>query len=151
SSFGDARRLLVSPDGNLNLVPFEALVDQRGRFLVEGFPITYLTSGRDLLRMGAVPGSGNPPVVIANPSFGEPAGRDRSTIYFVPLPGSAAEARAIKVLFPQASVLTGARATKGALLGVEAPMILHVASHGFLLQGAIAPLAPASVANGEVN
>lgn len=151
SSYGDARRLLVSPDGNLNLVPFEALVDQRGRFLVEGFPITYLTSGRDLLRMGAVPSSGNPPVVIANPAFGEPAARDRSTIYFVPLPGSAAEARAIKVLFPQASVLTGARATKRALIGVEAPMILHVASHGFLLQDAGAAVASGSATNSGVS
>jgi hypothetical protein len=28
---GDARQLLVSPDGELNLVPFAALVDEQGR------------------------------------------------------------------------------------------------------------------------
>jgi CHAT domain-containing protein/Tfp pilus assembly protein PilF len=43
-------RLLISPDGNLNLVPFDALVDEHQRFLVERYEISYLTSGRDLLR-----------------------------------------------------------------------------------------------------
>ncbi|MGH9902303.1 MAG: tetratricopeptide repeat protein, partial [Pyrinomonadaceae bacterium] len=47
---GDAAQLLVSPDGELNLIPFEALVDERHRFLVERYAFTYLTSGRDLLR-----------------------------------------------------------------------------------------------------
>ena len=49
SAVGDARRLLISPDGDLNLVPFEALIDEGGRYLVERYAITYLTSGRDLL------------------------------------------------------------------------------------------------------
>ena len=48
---GDVSQLLVSPDGALNLVPFEALVDEQGRYLIERFSISYLTSGRDLLRM----------------------------------------------------------------------------------------------------
>ncbi|HKF53911.1 MAG TPA: tetratricopeptide repeat protein, partial [Blastocatellia bacterium] len=46
---GDAKRLLVSPDGQLDLVPFEALADEQGRYLVERFSISYLTTGRDLL------------------------------------------------------------------------------------------------------
>ena len=49
---GDSTHLLVSPDGALNLIPFEALVDERGRYLVQRYRWTYLTSGRDLLRMG---------------------------------------------------------------------------------------------------
>ena len=44
---GDVSQLLVSPDGALNLVPFEALVDEQGRYLIERFSISYLTSGRD--------------------------------------------------------------------------------------------------------
>src|SRR5262249_58789903 len=41
---GDARRLLIAPDGALNLLPFEALVDERGRFQVERYAIPYLVS-----------------------------------------------------------------------------------------------------------
>ena len=48
---GDSSHLLISPDGALNLIPFEALVDERGRYLVQRYRCTYLTSGRDLLRM----------------------------------------------------------------------------------------------------
>ena len=48
---GDSTHLLISPDGALNLIPFEALLDERGRYLVQRYRCTYLTSGRDLLRM----------------------------------------------------------------------------------------------------
>lgn len=34
---GEARHVLVSPDGALNLVPFAALVDERNRYLTEGY------------------------------------------------------------------------------------------------------------------
>jgi CHAT domain-containing protein len=44
---GDATHLLISPDGPLNLIPFEALVDEQGRFLIERYGLSYLTSGRD--------------------------------------------------------------------------------------------------------
>ena len=50
-SIGDAARLLISPDGELNLVPFEALVDRSGHYLLERYSVSYLTTGRDLLRM----------------------------------------------------------------------------------------------------
>jgi CHAT domain-containing protein/tetratricopeptide (TPR) repeat protein len=124
-------RLLISPDGDLNLVPFEALVDGQGRYLIEGYATSYLTSGRDLLRMQvsrAVPGR---PVIVANPLFGEPA--VASDLYFAPLSGSAAEGRAIKTLFPDATLLMGGRATKATIAQVKAPRILHIASHGFFL------------------
>jgi CHAT domain-containing protein/Tfp pilus assembly protein PilF len=69
---GDATQLLVSPDGALNLIPFEALVDEQNRYLVERFSCSYLTSGRDLLRLQVARASQSPPLVLANPLFGEP-------------------------------------------------------------------------------
>ena len=148
---GDATRLLLSPDGALNLVPFGALADEGGRYLVERYALTYLTSGRDLLRMQAARESRSAPVVLADPDFGEPAlvasrvaarggaggpaQIDYSQIFFGPLPGVGAEVRALRELLPQATFITGERATKGALKGVNAPSILHVATHGFFLQG----------------
>src|SRR5262249_54322290 len=47
---GDATKLLVSPDGELNLIPLEALVDAQNRYLVERYSFSYVT-GRDLLRL----------------------------------------------------------------------------------------------------
>ena len=46
----------------LNLVPFAALVDEGGRYVVEGHTLTYLTSGRDLLRLQAKLESRQPPL-----------------------------------------------------------------------------------------
>jgi CHAT domain-containing protein len=146
AAIGGARRLLVSPDGDLNLVPFEALIDAQDRYLVERYAITYLTSGRDLLRMQVARTSRSAPVIVADPLFGEPApagaprrsttsGDDLSAMYFAPLAATAAEGRAIKRLFPEATLFTGARATKVALQRTPAPRMLHIASHGFFLGG----------------
>ena len=67
ASLGGATRLLISPDGELNLVPFEALVDEGGRYLIERYTTTYLTSGRDLLRM-QVPRAPRPRVRSSSPT-----------------------------------------------------------------------------------
>src|SRR6266498_2502812 len=48
---GNLTRLLISPEGALNLIPFAALVDERGRYRIERYSISYLSSGRDLLRL----------------------------------------------------------------------------------------------------
>ena len=42
-------RLRIAPDGMLNLVPFSALSDGRGHFLVERFATSYVSAGRDLV------------------------------------------------------------------------------------------------------
>src|SRR5262245_44380063 len=74
-------------------------------------------------------------VIVADPVFGEPArDEEQPTIYFTPLGGTAAEARAIKALFPETTVLTGRNASKATIQRLEAPRILHIASHGFFLQ-----------------
>jgi CHAT domain-containing protein len=143
---GDATQLLVSPDGELNLIPFGALVDEQGHYLIERYSVTYLTSGRDLLRM-QVPREGKgKPLVVANPSFGEleastprpnvTVAREMSQLYFAPLGGTAEEAHTIQTLFPDASLLTGAEATESALKGISPPRILHIATHGFFLADA---------------
>ena len=131
ASFGDATRLLISPDGDLNLVPFEAFVEEDGRYLIERYSMSYLTSGRDLLRLRVASASRNASVVVvADPVFGNGS----SSMYFAPLAGTAAEARAIGALFPEATLLTGRQATKGAVEQLQAPRILHIASHGFFLE-----------------
>jgi CHAT domain-containing protein len=73
SLLGTERHLLISPDGPLNLIPFAALVDEQTQCLVERYTITYLTSGRDLLRLQVPRDSRSQPVIVAAPAFGEPA------------------------------------------------------------------------------
>ena len=63
-----ARQLFLSPDGQLNLVPFAALHDGR-RFLADAFHITYLTSGKDLLARAENRPSSASVVVLADPAF----------------------------------------------------------------------------------
>ena len=142
-----ARWLLISPDGALNLIPFGALVDEQGHYLIENYLLTYLTSGRDLLRMLTRVSSRRPPLVIANPDFGEQpppeAQKKRSyafgDFYFRPLPGTGAEGEALRALLTDATVLTERQANKGALLAAAGPEILHIATHGFFLTDLKAP------------
>lgn len=71
---GSARDLFIAPDGQLNLVPFAALVGERGDFLLRQYSITYLSSGRDLLRLRedrSRPHSA--PAVFAHPAFDGPS------------------------------------------------------------------------------
>lgn len=150
---GRSHHLLISPDGALNLIPFAALVDEHDRYLVERFIISYLTSGRDLLRLQVPRNSKSLPVVVADPDFGDPAviagasaRVDDSQIFFAPLPGVGEEVRALRKLLPQAAFLTKDQATERALKGVSGPSLLHIATHGFFLSdnpGATEPVTSA--------
>jgi CHAT domain-containing protein/Tfp pilus assembly protein PilF len=151
---GEPRHLLIAPDGSLNLIPFAALVDEGNQYLVKDYSISYLTSGRDLLRLQRSEPSKNAPLVVANPDFGrvvsvgrqggQTSGKsqagnqarariDPTQALFQPLPGTEDEALAIKALLPNASVLQREEATETALKEASGPRILHIATHGFFL------------------
>jgi CHAT domain-containing protein/Tfp pilus assembly protein PilF len=161
---GETAQLLISPDGMLNLVPFAALVDERGRYLVERYSIRYLASGRDLLRLQVARESQSGPLVVAAPDFGTrtkalamrkleskkeaPKGKPQeqvdeesaasafSQFYFSPLPYTAQEGAALRALLPGATLLTKRQASKAALGQVRSPALLHIATHGFFLKDA---------------
>ncbi|ADO69323.1 Tetratricopeptide repeat family protein [Stigmatella aurantiaca DW4/3-1] len=165
---GSTRRLFLSPDGQLSLIPFSALHDGKG-FLLDAFDFTYLTSGRELLPRALDGSHSSSIVVLADPDFtsalpATPSGSlpsstsspssDSLERFFsaprselprgawVPLPGTRLEAQAIQHLLPQAQLFLGSEATKERLLHLPTPGILHLATHGFFL-GNAAP-APAS-------
>jgi CHAT domain-containing protein/Tfp pilus assembly protein PilF len=143
---GGKSRLLISPDGSLNLIPFATLVDERMRYVVERYSISYLTSGRDLLRLHVARESKDGPMVVAGPDFGrkrkaaegeingESAGSAFRGVYFPPLPGAEQEGEALSALLPGATVLAKSQATKAALSRIHAPKLLHIATHGFFLE-----------------
>ncbi|HLO88845.1 MAG TPA: tetratricopeptide repeat protein [Nostocaceae cyanobacterium] len=137
---GNTRKILIAPDGALNLIPFEALVDENDEYLLENYALTYLTSGRDLLRLQNTFPSKQPPVIMADPYFDKKPevvsiqnltrSINLSQQTFPPLPGTAKEAKAISSLLG-IQPLVGSQASKGNLQQLNSPKILHVATHGF--------------------
>ena len=137
-------QLLLSPDSQLTLIPFEALVSEDDRYLIEKYQTSYLTSGRDLIKLQTNSPGQQPPVILANPDYeqaiaaGSAGARparsvDAASLTFNPLPGTATEAEAIAPLLPQASLYTQDKATETVLKQLNAPSILHIATHGFFL------------------
>jgi CHAT domain-containing protein len=120
---GNAKHLLLSPDGTLNLIPFEALKDESNKYLIERYAFSYLTSGRDLTRFPNSPPSRQAPVIFSEINY------DQSTNYS-PL-ATAAETKVIQSVFSNAEVIRDRSATKAALQKIQAPSILHLATHGF--------------------
>ena len=172
---GKVRRLFLSPDGQLALVPFAALHDGR-HFLVDSFDITYLTSGKDLLPRPEDISLARSVVVLADPDFSAPvapfplahsspplAERSASLEHFFstsralseqlwpPVPGTRKEAEAIQHLLPHAQLFLGSAATKDTLLKLATPGVLHIATHGFFFEDAPTPRDTRAVAHLDVS
>ena len=165
SSLSGTHRLLLSPDGALNLIPFAALIDENGEYLTQRFELTYLTSGRDLLAMASPEPAHGGPVVMADPDYGQSTGLpstdfdafrrspdlDRSGLVFTQLTGTAEEAEALRRLLKldAQNALTATHATEEKLKGLHGPRILHIATHGFFLTDQeVATVAPRPVSSG---
>ncbi len=133
-----ATRILVSPDGELNVIPFGALVDASNRYLVQRYEIGELASGRDLLRLSTRLAAREPPLVVADPAFaaGGASAAAKPARAFEPLPSTAQEAAALKTLLPDARIATKADATESRVKGVKGPRLLHIATHGFFFDQA---------------
>gem|GEM_PF-2766995 len=134
--------LLIAPDDRLHALPFAALVDGKGKYLIETITLSLVGSGRDLVEkpIAAEPG---PAVVIAGPDFGaeveavENANKQAQVIRapnakgeWDPLPSAGPEGEAIAKLLGTEPI-TGTRATEEMLLGLQRPRVLHIATHGF--------------------
>ncbi len=140
---GETKTILLSPDAALNLIPFEALVDENNQYLVENYQITYLTSGRDLLRQNSN-NNRQSPLVMADPFYSTTVAVNRSidisqgfaTQTFGRLEGTAEEAKAIQTTMGLSDnqIKTKGQATENALKQVKNPDFLHIATHGFFLE-----------------
>lgn len=126
--------LLISPDGALHLVPFAALLDDDGRYLLDRMRITYLTSGRDLVALTATGRARSKPLVIALSHHGAAAPE---------IPGAEAEALAVRAHFADVDLRGGPAATRASLAAAQGPLFVHVATHGFV--EASRPRAPRAI------
>ncbi|MFM7675263.1 MAG: tetratricopeptide repeat protein, partial [Synechococcus sp.] len=143
------RELFVSPDAELNRLPFAALPMPGApgvpvKLLSEAFQLRLLTSGRDLVRLQQPGRSGGPALLVANPEFGAGSStsgtgtsgtgtnsRAAAEAPWKPLPGTALEATQLAPLLQVPRPLTGREATTANVLASRNPRILHIASHGF--------------------
>jgi CHAT domain-containing protein/tetratricopeptide (TPR) repeat protein len=155
-------RLLLAPDGNLTRLPWEVLPARDGHHLIDDYRISYLGTGRDVLRFAAGVSAGQPtapPLVVADPAFDldtrragdEPmfscpasAGpgqlppgrrsRDLGAGYsFCRLPGTRVEGELVAGLLGVRPWLDSAAAEGRLKEHCRSPRILHLATHGFFL------------------
>ncbi|MFE3498418.1 CHAT domain-containing protein [Kitasatospora sp. NPDC059160] len=129
-------RLLISPDGSLNLLPFAALPSPDGSRLLDTFEIGFLTTGRDLLR-GRYGPRPAPPVVFADIDY-EAGGTALDGGPFAPLPETGAEGRWIADHI-SAELYTGPDASTSRLRTARSPLVLHLATHGYALAEPLRP------------
>jgi CHAT domain-containing protein len=152
---GKIKRVVISPDGELNFVSFAALPQGNGRFVGEDFEVSYVWTGRDLLEDGAEPAKNSGLAIWANPAFGikGPKADEQAAVLAVnraatarewrdlnlePLRGAEREGKLLRAnatalgLTP-VSLFLGDDATEAELRRINSPHILHLATHGFVL------------------
>lgn len=154
---GDARRLIIAPDGDLGLLSFATLIAPDGRFVSEACEIAYVSNARDLLRTDSAPETAAAQmVIIANPDYdmtgqeiaahglsrGAFTAFDRSSLPKLDrLDGTAAEMKQIGDVATAAGIATTSFAERDAREEVlrslkSSPRFLHLATHGFVLSPA---------------
>jgi CHAT domain-containing protein/tetratricopeptide (TPR) repeat protein len=145
------KTLIISPDSDLNFVPFVSLISEKGRFLCEDYEILNISTGRDLLfDPGKSPDSNKTIEILANPSFDKSNINDaniaqlqtRSLRNFRDmnldaLPGSEEEAFKLSALSQSEGLTSKVRlnsdASESKLRAIKSPTILHLATHGWFI------------------
>lgn len=137
-------RVLVVPDKELYLLPFEAL-PLKGRYMVSATNVSYMPSLSVALALKTQKRSQAPQTLLAlaDPAFpaeGKSKKRgivqafERSGISLVSLPGTRREVKAIKRVFPDATLLTDVNATESNFRTTKPAeyRYIHFATHGLL-------------------
>ncbi len=132
SELDGKKHVFVSPDGELNFLPFAALLGPDSRYLAENYTISYLASGRDLIRQSDTENEGAS--LFGDPAFGEGV---------PPLPNTRKEVQAIAGMLGEkgkdTQIWLGGDATTQQLKSVRRPDVLHLATHGYFLSDIVSP------------
>jgi CHAT domain-containing protein/tetratricopeptide (TPR) repeat protein len=148
----EVQRLRIAPDGLLNLIPFSAVSDPNGHFLIEHFVISYVSAGRDLAGP-ELPGRPEGPVIIAlspgasakRPEPGSPEAGASLAYRLERLEGARLEARDLQRRMPKAQVLGEGQATEQRLKQLHHPALLHIVGHGIVRGNEDCLASPASL------
>jgi CHAT domain-containing protein/Tfp pilus assembly protein PilF len=160
---GNAKKLILSPDGDLWLLPWAALPVGPKRYLIEDYSLRFVITGRDLVNydVGVKPQT-TAALILADPDYNltpaqvaearpalpenavalatRSAGDDLRGVGRVKrLPGTAVEA---KQAFEKLKALTGrepklyqdAQASETIVKATRSPQVLVLATHGFFLK-----------------
>jgi len=154
------KHLYISPDGNLNLIPFEVLLDSEGKYLMEDHSITYVAAGRDIMRFTDTTVAQGDGLIMADPDYDmglqektqvaktmgiietrgpAPITRDAKDLRFKRLPDTKKEANVVEKILRE-SYKTNVRnyqdkkALEEVLMTAKEPRVLHLATHGYFLK-----------------
>lgn len=119
------KELLIIPNDVLHYLPFQALLSPQDRYLIEDYPIYYLSSA-SLMQFTKEKkrASRDSAMVVGNPSLGDQAYNLRF---------AEREAREVARAFPKSDVFLREQATKGKAIAHSSKHdILHFAVHGEL-------------------
>ena len=183
SFIGDKKSIYIVPDSALHLLPFDAMIDENGNFMIQGNDLKLLSSSRDLV-VATLPDAAGDFMILAGPDYNLDDARVKSkkiaikgkrsavsngirvashglrSLSFGPLDGAELEGKTIKQVSDTFEKLEGAEkegkgiqkvAAQGSGNSIiflqkdaeerqlrtmrTAPKMIHIATHGFFLQG----------------
>lgn len=127
--------VVISPDGELDFVSFATLLTADQQFLGQKHILYYMTNGRDLLWRSPSRTASKDLLIFANPVFTGKTGSHETRL--TPLPGTRREANFLSGQASSwglaAATFLGSQASEPALDRVVSPRVLHLATHGLLL------------------
>ncbi len=156
--------IIISPDGELNLIPFEILAADDDHYLIENYDLKYVSSGRDILTFGDFQNNITDILILADPKYdcrisgidkernkftenasasdsrGSRTNNGCNLRNFTPLPYTGVEAREIVNLLEKLKIenvryFSDDDASETVLKEYAlSPQVLHLATHGFFCE-----------------
>lgn len=134
--FGDANRIIISPDGIYHQLSLGAMRNDKGELLLERYGIRYVISTRDILQKTPLFDSSKSFVAFASPDFNYSLNKNsesESLSPLEPLPQTSIEAVNISEEFKKARYAVelnlDSNASELKLRQAAHPLILHLATH----------------------